>query len=192
MTSRSCEACSGPISGYARASARFCSSACRQRAYRGRVRAGVPAELRERDRWVRWSPKKVPLQVDGRVASSTDPATWASYARVRGSKRKGFVLGEGIACLDLDKCIDDGVLVPWARKVLRQVSGTYVEVSPSGAGLHVWGRGRIEPGRRVRFAGGVVEAYSSGRYITVTGQPWQGAPSVLGDLQPFLDRLAAL
>lgn len=153
----------------------------------------MPAELRERNRWVRYSPKKVPLQLDGRAASSTDPATWASYARMRGSRRKGFVLGEGIACLDLDKCIgDDGVLTLWARKVLRQVPGTYVEVSPSGAGLHVWGRGRIEPGRRVRFAGGVVEAYSSGRYITVTGQAWQSAPGVLGDLQPFLDRLAAL
>jgi primase-polymerase (primpol)-like protein len=142
---------------------------------------------------VRYSRKKVPLQLDGKAASSTNPATWASYARVRGSKRKGFVLGEGIACLDLDKCVDEaGELTLWARKVLRQVPGTYVEVSPSGEGLHVWGRGRIEPGRRVQFAGGVVEAYSSGRYITVTGQVWQGAPSVLGDLQPFLDRLAAL
>ncbi len=192
MTSRSCAQCDGPISGFARPSARFCSAACRQRAYRGRAPAGVPEEMRALDRWVTWSPKKVPLQLDGKPASSTDPSTWTSYSRVRSKLRKGFVLGDGIACLDLDHCLVDGEPVLWARKALRKVPSTYIEVSPSGEGLHVWGRGVIDPGRRVQFAGGTVEAYSAGRYITVTSRPFGRAPATLSDLQPFLSQLAAL
>jgi primase-polymerase (primpol)-like protein len=149
--------------------------------------------MRGLDRWVLWTPvsrkdieTKMPLQLTGTAASSTDPLTWTSYTRVRSHRRKGFVLGDGIACLDLDHCIVDGGVVLWARKVLRQTPGCYVEYSPSGEGLHIWGRGHLEPGRKVRFAGGTVEAYSQGRYITVTSRRFGRSPSRLGDLEPFL------
>ena len=44
--------------GLYREGARFCSSACRQRAYRVRRKRpalGVPEVMASRDRWVRWS-----------------------------------------------------------------------------------------------------------------------------------------
>ena len=91
-------------------------------------RRELPAEMRERDRWVRWklqprggATTKVPLTLAGRMASSTDPATWSSHASARRSKvgdGLGFVLGDGIGCIDLDGCSRKGVVSEFAQKVL--------------------------------------------------------------------------
>lgn len=177
---RVCPVCSEPVpvrTGPGRV-ATFCSPKCRLRAHR----ASVPVALRERDRWVRWTTSKRPIRVDGSPASSTDPLTWASYAQVRAHKRKGFVLGDGIGCVDLDHCLFDGELTPAAADLLARCPRTYVEVSPSGDGLHIFGWLPEGPGRK-RVVGGLsVEVYSVGRYMTVTGKPFVGSVSRLGDL----------
>lgn len=143
----------------------------------------VPTVLRERDRWVTHSPAKVPLTPRGRPASATDPHTWSPYAAVKDMPRKGFVLdGDGIVCLDLDHCLVDGELSDRAAEVLARCPRTYVEVSLSGTGLHVWGRGRLERGRRLPG----VEVYGSGRFIAVTGNRFAGSGSTLGDLSDVL------
>lgn len=165
-----------------------CSPRCRTARHRAR---SVPAELTRRDRWVRRAASKVPLQSGGGVASSTSPATWSSYQEAKRSRVGvgiGYVLadGDGIVCLDLDHVIDGGRLDPAAERLLARIPATYIEVSPSGAGLHVWGRGHLPCGRRTRVDGVAVEAYGSGRYITVTGQRWQSAPSRLADLSEVL------
>lgn len=98
----------------------------------------------------------------------------------------GFVLnGDGIACLDIDHCLENGVLTPWAAAMLDRIPPTYMEVSPSGTGLHVWGLGWLPQGRKVHVAGGTVECYSSGRYITVTGRRY-GSTTVFADLSEVL------
>src|SRR5690606_30489526 len=149
---------------------RYCSARCRAAAHRARHR--LPRELTSRRRWVRHD-RKVPITPDGRPASSTDPSTWASYSDAKRSSvgdGLGFVLGAGIGCLDLDDCLDErGRPNEVARRILDQVPGAYVEVSPSGRGLHVWGTAPEQPGRR--RAG--YEVYSVGRYITVTGRVYR-------------------
>jgi len=147
----------------------------------------VPAELTREARWIRYSSTKVPLTVDGWPAASTKPRTWATYAEAMGSSvgaGPGFVLnGDGIVCIDLDHCLTDGVLEQWAADVLAACPATYVEVSPSGDGLHVWGRApEFSGGRRVGFRGGMVEMYADQRYLTVTANPFKGSRSRLGDL----------
>jgi primase-polymerase (primpol)-like protein len=143
-------------------------------------------DLLSQPRWVRYSAHKVPLTVAGGAASSTDPATWSTYAAAKRSTvgvGPGFVLnGDGIVCLDLDHCLVDGQLVGPAVDLLAQLPPTFVEVSPSGDGLHVWGRGHVPYGRRLDG----VEVYGTGRYITVTGHRWRGAPAVLADLSDVL------
>src|SRR5881392_924806 len=99
------------------------------RAYRAR-QPRIPAELRESDRWVRWTRDKRPIQADGRPAKSTDPDTWSSYARVRSFDRKGFVLGAGVGCIDLDHCLIDGQPTEQARAFLARLPKTYIEISP--------------------------------------------------------------
>lgn len=126
----------------------------------------------------------MPVQADGAPASSVDRRTWAPYGRMRAASikgRLGFVLGAGIGCIDLDHCLADGVVAPWAQAVLDATPDTYVEVSPSGDGLHVWGLLPERPGRVVRD-GRCIEAYSVGRYMTVTGKRWGSSPLRLVDL----------
>src|SRR5438128_2132423 len=137
---RGCERCGdglGPLrSG---PTPRFCSTRCRVAAHR----AKMPAELRSRARWVAWEltrrdggkVTKRPVQLDGRPASTTDHRTWTSYARLQGRKRRGWVLGEGIGCIDLDHCLVDGRPTAAAQRFLNSLPDTYIEVSPGGDGL---------------------------------------------------------
>lgn len=122
-------------------------------------------------------------------ASSTNEETWASYvvaAKSRVGVGVGFVLaGDGITCVDIDHCFVDGVLTSWAVDVLDGLPDTFVEVSPSGDGLHVWGLAHVGQGRRL----GHVEIYDRHRYITVTNNVFDGAPKRLADIQAWVDNL---
>lgn len=186
------ERCGQSLRASARSVARFCSTRCRVAAHR--ARRAVPAELRSRNRWVRRSADKMPLTAAGRAASSTDRRTWCSYSAARASKAGiglGFVLdGDGIVCLDFDHCIDErGRIAAWAQQVLDRLPATYVEVSPSGTGLHVFGYGQVDKGRRIRRGDLSVEVYGRGRYIAVTGQRLSDAPARLADISEVIASL---
>lgn len=175
-----CERCGERLAVAGRGRARrYCSTRCRVAAHRARR---LPRELTERARWVRHKGKR-PITPDGRPASSTDPRTWSTYraaARSKVGDGLGFVLGDGIACLDIDHCLDErGRPDARARAILDRVPDAYVEVSPSGRGLHIWGVAPEQPGRR--YEG--YEVYSVGRYITVTGRVYR--PGRLADLAGF-------
>jgi primase-polymerase (primpol)-like protein len=157
----------------------------------GRRRADpVPSAMTRRPQWVRHTDRKVPLSVAGskvRPASSTDPDTWSSYSKASRSTAGvgvGFVLShmDRLVCIDLDHALLDGGLRPWAKRIVDAIPETYIEVSPSGTGLHIWGFGSVGRGRRIRRGGSSVEVYDRGRYITVTRQPFENAPSKLADL----------
>jgi primase-polymerase (primpol)-like protein len=77
------------------------------------------------------------------------------------------MLGEGLACWDLDNVIDDGVLHSVAVDVLDEVIPLWVERSMSGAGLHVFvhGEGRSHQSEHVSY-------YSHARFIAVTGDQY--------------------
>jgi primase-polymerase (primpol)-like protein len=179
MEKRTCAHCSGPMN-LLREGARFCSAKCRVYANR----ASIPAELKVLDRWVRWDKTtragretKVPLTLTGRVASSTNSRTWSDFASVKASTvgvGLGFVLnGDGVSVIDLDHCLRDGKPAEQAQAVLALFPTAWVEVSPSGDGLHIWGKAPAGPGRRIVLDGLAIEFYSTGRYVTVTGRTWR-------------------
>lgn len=161
--------------------ARFCSNACRQKAYRARRRP-LPVEMTSRARWVRHDAAKRPLTVFGGAASVTDPRTWASYAAVRDSSvgaGMGIVLGDGLGCLDLDEALDAaGRIKHWAQEVLEGYADDSIltEVSVSGRGLHVFLPMSEGPGKRIRDGERKIEIYSRDRYIAVTGKLWGATP----------------
>jgi len=128
----------------------------------------VPAELIASRRWVRADGKR-PITITGAPASSTDPSTWSTYPEVLASSAGdgyGVMLGDGLACWDLDHCLDRGELAPWAREVLASIdSPLWVERSMSGEGLHVFVAGTEERGRRTHG----VEYYARARFIRFTG-----------------------
>lgn len=132
----------------------------------------------------RWT--KMPIMLGGLPASSTDPAAWTSFAAVGRCARRGFVLGAGIGCIDLDHCLIDGKPTARAREFLAQLPPTYIEISPSGDGLHVFGLIPEARGRRRVVDGLSVETYSVGRYMTVTGRAFAGSVPALADLSAFI------
>lgn len=184
-----CDRCGGPLDLLKPGRVpKYCSLRCRVAAHRAR-KPQIPAVMRERDRWVSWKPvrrqgklTKMPVQVSGRSASSTNAATWTSWSQVSKLERRGFVLGGGIGCVDLDHCLVNGRPSLAAARFLAKVPETYIEVSPSGDGLHVWGLLPEGPGSKRTIGGLSIETYSVGRYITVTGKTFDGSVSRLGDL----------
>lgn len=183
----------------ARADARTCSVRCRVALHRAEKKRVLPLELTTRDRWVRRAGDKRPLTTTGRAASSTDARTWSTYKNAAESVAGvglGFVLSDvdDVVCIDLDHCLNPltGRLAPWAASILRDAGATYVEVSPSGDGLHIWGRADVRQGRKIRRPDGTaVEIYGTGRYITVTGRRHGSSPSILADLSAVVSKLTA-
>lgn len=189
---RTCSWCSGELPRRARSDAKFCSGACRVASHRAGP-TQIPGVLLSEPRWVRRSPQKVPLTLEARPASSVDPSTWSSWSQASVSQvgvGSGFVLnGDGIVCIDLDHCVTEGKPSEAAQRLLDRLPSTYVEFSPSGSGLHVWGRGCVIRGRRLRRGDLDVEVYGTGRYIGMTGRPLSGSVSKLADLSSVLDTL---
>ena len=167
-----------------RRGASTCSTRCRV----AKSRVKYPSEMVARDRWLRHS-NKVPLTVHNFPASSTNPRTWSTFNVAHNSTvgdGLGFALnGDGIACVDLDHCIVDGVLLDWAQAIVDQCAGTYIEISRSGTGLHIFGHATVGTGRR----GDGVEVYDRGRYIAVTGRRWKRCPLVLSDISLVINSL---
>jgi putative DNA primase/helicase len=155
----------------------------------------VPDDLSERDQWVLWRfedrngrPTKVPYQVGGRRASSTDPKTWASFEDVTKEWRKsdgwysglGFVFSalDPFCGIDLDDSLDlSGNLKPWAQGIVERFSDSYMETSPSGAGLKIWVRGTVPANLGgAKVGDGQIEIYDHARYFAVTGRRFREAP----------------
>jgi hypothetical protein len=175
-------------------------------------------ELATAPRWVCWREEerggrktKVPYATTGRKASSTDPATWATYedairvCGARGYDGVGIVLGDGLGGVDLDGCRnpDTGELTPWARKILDEFR-SYAEVSPSGTGVKVFAYGAPSdlPANMIPMdtppingKRPAIECYTQGRYFAVTGRILDGMPDEIrdcGEVGDAWDRLTRL
>lgn len=172
---------------------RFCTTRCRVAAHR--AKSTPPTALTARPCWVRYSRRKAPLTAFGTPASVTNPTTWTTYSAARRSDAGaglGLVLtGDGVVCIDLDHCLIDGEPTDWVVAIMERCGATYTEISPSGDGLHIWGRGTVPHGRRIRLTGGTAEVYGTGRFITVTGHRYANAPAMLADLSKVITHLTA-
>jgi putative DNA primase/helicase len=164
----------------------------------------IPADLREFPTWVCWRREerdgkqtKVPHTTDGSLASVADPLTWTTFdAALDAYSNGGGFDGVGVVLTDegelfggdLDHCVmDDGGLETWAAEIVAEL-GTYTEISPSGKGLRIIGRGKLPPGRR---RDGQIELYDSGRYLTITGDHVAGTPATIEDRQTEIEALHA-
>ena len=159
----------------------------------------MPPELCCVPRWLIWRGRKVPYCATACnvKANVTDPTTWASFTQAQtayeegGYSGVGFVLtGDGIAGIDLDKCVTSGVPDPEALAIMRRAGCRYIELSPSGTGLRGFGFANSSKGRRGRLNGIATELYTNARYLTVTGHVIEQGP--LAPLSGFAELVASL
>lgn len=124
-------------------------------------------------------------------ASSTGPDSWGSlevalnnlellkplpqYEQDRQAVGVGLVFGAPYFGVDLDKCYDPGTetIQVWASELLSKLPPTYLELSPSGHGFHLWYKcaehSKLKDGIRTDKA----EVYARGRYFTMSGEPFE-------------------
>ena len=157
-----------------------------------------PREMAGLRQWICWrlepdpksdKPRKVPYDPKtGRKASSTNPQTWATLDEAMDARTKylftgvGFVFTEagGIVGVDIDHCRnEDGTFTETAQAILDKYP-SYTEISPSGAGLHIFYRGEM-PGKGNKNSTTGVEMYASARYFTMTGNRLEGTPEAIAD-----------
>ncbi len=142
----------------------------------------IPDELKNYPNWVCYQledigkPKlnKVPYNPKtGNKASCADPKTWGTFEQVIKAYQTGIYNGIGFEfskndpyCgIDLDSCVKDGKILPWAQKIIDQFN-SYTEYSPSGTGIHIIIKAK-KPGKRCKK--GDIEIYDHHRYLTITG-----------------------
>ncbi len=99
----------------------------------------------------------------------------------------GFVFSGDFVGVDLDKCIIDGAMQPWASEIVTKLD-SYAEISPSGTGVKLWCRGTL-PTSKTGQRKGNVEIYSRGRYFAVTGKQYAGTPSEIRDCNAALSEI---
>ena len=139
---------------------------------------------------------KLPVNIHTlRGASTTDPDTWASFDEAAAAigkkasvgKNSGIVEGVGfvfapsqntdhvVTGIDLDHVIDpkSGAVNPLALDLIQSFD-SYVELSPSGTGVHIFFYGKLHPEWRHKIEnafgdGTAFEIYQTGRFFTMTG-----------------------
>ena len=160
----------------------------------------VPATLQKFNNWVLWDKSKRPFSAKyNGLASPVKPYQWASYDE---AIRKleytddycgvGFIFSDncGLVFIDLDHCIDEdsGELTAFASNIVEAFSGTYIEYSQSGSGLHIVCKGTIPEAFNKRN-GFPIEIYSTARHMAFTGNAYEAAEPA--DKQAELNRLCS-
>jgi hypothetical protein len=171
----------------------------------------IPASLKSRPRWCLWKWKPVKIK-DGttkdtkvpvhaytyRPIDATDLGNGIEFAaclaqykknRATGAAGIGFLLGDGIGGIDLDKVLDPtsrSFKVQWAQDAANLID-SYTEVSPSGRGVKilfhatsqdVLADDQVDIHNRLKMPDDMqVEFYLENRFFTITGDHLAGTPT---------------
>ena len=160
----------------------------------------LPDAMRAAPRWLVWKakphadpskkPKKIPYYTtgtprEGALDTPADRAKLASFEAASAALRTGRYTGIGFALGDdgngnywqgVD--LDGTDMRPELAALVERLPG-YVERSPSGHGWHAVGIGRDIAPLGSNASG--IEAYSHGRYFTVTGDAGRGDVECIAD-----------
>ncbi len=163
----------------------------------------IPEALTQRPQWVVWRSEqrggkltKVPYNaITGALAESDNSATWVSFqdALTACGNYDGigyvFSADDPYTGIDLDDCIADGKVAPWAEVQILAFD-SYSEISPSGTGIKLWVEGPIPSSAKPRKEKipasiipadqpGSIEMYCERRFFTVTGWHVEGTPRTI-------------
>ncbi len=143
----------------------------------------IPETLKLRPHWVLWKRtkqgKKPPYSgKTGRPIDITDSEVGVTFEQAFQKLTQsgrfdgvGLILnGDGLVGIDIDDCLQDETAALDAVDFLTTVGCKYVELSPSGNGLHGLGLSDSVIAPAVgQFKSAKVEVYATKRYLTVTG-----------------------
>ncbi|MGO1580126.1 MAG: hypothetical protein ACTHWZ_01775 [Peptoniphilaceae bacterium] len=146
----------------------------------------VPEEMKDLPRWIKWKKvakknkhgntkwTKIPYSIkDNSSFNWNNPNKWESYNTAKKYTDEfdglGYVLVEkdNIVAIDLDNCIENRKLNSFAKKIIEIFSGTYMELSQSEKGIHIFLKGSISKNLNLQNLG--IEMYKDNRYIALTG-----------------------
>lgn len=108
--------------------------------------ANIPQCMKDMDIWCAWkheNERKIPVNpMTGGNARVDIPSTFKSYEAAEKVMHQyaglGIRLSDRLVAIDLDDCIEDGILLPWAQEIIDRFKDTYIEISPSGTGIHIF------------------------------------------------------
>ena len=165
----------------------------------------IPEELKKLKQWVlyrleddpaRLKPTKRPCQIDGTLASVTNPVNWCSFEEALKAFQNGMGAGLGFVFTDKDPysgidldsaCYDTamGFSEEWAKKIIKRFS-SYTEYSPSRTGLHIIIKGKksIAGSRKDK-----IEIYDNKRFFTFTGDIYNKTLISIHERQNELNKL---
>ena len=146
---------------------------------------GIPDELKAQKRWApfkapwvstRGKYDKIPVNPShpSRGLSTSRPDQWASFddaltayeANQSTLAGVGYLMTgpHGIVGYDLDGCVKDGVIDPWAMDIAKALN-SHTEISLSGTGLRIFCRGAISEDWVNHSAG--LEAYGGNSSLSL-------------------------
>lgn len=148
----------------------------------------IPDLLKSRPNWVMWKKtkegKKPPYSGrTGKAIDITEPGVGVTFDQAVNTLNQsgrfdgvGFILkGEGLVGIDIDDCLGSPNVMFDAFEFLHAIGCKYIEVSPSGNGLHGLGLcEEIISAKIGKYKSAKVEVYASKRYLTITGQLFPG------------------
>lgn len=162
--------------------------------------AKIPEELLRCRQWVAW--RYGPLRENGKqakepinprtveLAKANDPATWGTYTEAVACDADGigfvFSKDDPYVGVDLDGCIADGEIGPWALNIVEKL-GSYAEISPSGTGIKAIVRGSL-PTDKTGVKRGPIELYQHGRFFALTGEELEPGKNI-AEAQETLEKL---
>ncbi len=147
----------------------------------------IPDEMKKLKRFVGWRKEKredklgnikiakIPYSlIDGKSQDWNNEYKWVDYKTAILKKELiGFVLGENnIICIDLDDAISNGILREEAKDIIDRFKGTYMGLSQSKSGIHIFLKGKIKD-NLIKPSDGI-EIYHKNHYIALTGETGDG------------------
>jgi putative DNA primase/helicase len=176
----------------------------------------IPALLRKRNQWVvwrgDWNPAKkkydkVIFQLNGRLASSTNPRNWSSFESAFAAYQSSRLQFHGVAYalapddgmvgIDIDHARNrtNGAMPRWVRDRVAHLD-SYTEASPSGTGLRLFAFGKLPDGKG-RVVGKLgrdrdikLEIYQA-HFLNITGHRLRSSPTTIKSRQRTINELMA-
>lgn len=202
-----------------RAARRTVTATVRDATNRGATKMfeSVPPALRIKRNWcvhrTDGERAKVPHAPAGYKLQWSIPANWITFEEAKNAYIKGLELPEGHKCrfdglgffvsrekdakldiyaVDLDDCVKDGQVDAWAKDVLSRLN-SYSEISPSGAGVHVFVKGMLPAGAKntndQMKDKNRIEVFTDKHHITITGNRITDYPETIEDRSEIIESI---